>query len=190
MRKSLVVALPMAAVAVVAGLGIAVASQGADAGDAAADSSGAMSGAPTAPVDAGGSGQASASAPASAAGSATPTATPSPTTGAAPSATPGGAPVQVVLGYAGWEPNGTVEVGGFVSSAVEAGGTCTVTLTQGGRQVEVAGPAKPDATTTNCGSLTVPGERLTPGDWEATLSYRSSASHGASEPATVTVPAR
>ena len=184
MRKALLVALPIAGVAVVAGLGIAVAGQGDGSGTASPSSSASTSGAPSGPGD--GASPTSASASSSAAVPETPS-TPADGT---PSGTPQGAPVQVVLGYAGWEPNGTVEVGGFVSSAVETGGTCTATLTQGDREVEVAGPAEPDATVTNCGSLVVPGEQLAPGDWEAVLSYSSASSHGESQSATVTVPAR
>ena len=181
MRKALLVALPLTGVAVAAGLGFAMASQGGDPA-AAPSSSSAVSSTPSAPETDAGAGEASPGAPSTAATSTPPS--------AAPSSAGQGSPVQVVLGYAGWEPGGSVEVNGFVSSAVEAGGTCTVTLTRDGRQVEVAGPAEPDATTTNCGLLVVPGEQLTAGDWQATLSYRSAASYGTSQPTTVAVPAR
>jgi hypothetical protein len=182
MRKALLVALPLTGVAVAAGLGLAMASQNGDPGAAPSTSSGAVSSAPSAPgadTDAG-------QAPSSASSAATTSAT----TSAAPSATGSGSPVQVVLGYAGWEPGGNVEVGGFVASAIEVGGTCTVTLTREGRQVEATRPAEPDATTTNCGILVVPDDQLSPGDWQATLSYRSATSYGTSEPTLVTVPAR
>ena len=48
--------------------------------------------------------------------------------------------------------------GGYVSGVIEDGGVCTLTLTQGSSSVTVEGPAMPDATTTVCGGLVVPGE--------------------------------
>jgi hypothetical protein len=182
MRKALLVALPLTGVAVAAGLGLAMASQNGDPGAGASTPSGTVSTAPSAPATDAGTSRASSSAPSAATSSAT--------TSAAPSSAGQGSPVQVVLGYAGWEPGGNVEVGGFVASVVEVGGTCTVTLTRDGRQVEATRPAEPDATTTNCGLLVVPDDQLTPGDWQATLSYRSTTSYGTSQPTLVTVPAR
>ena len=63
---------------------------------------------------------------------------------------------------------------------IEDGGVCTLTLTQGGATVTVEGPAMPDASTTVCGGLVVPGDRLTAGTWQATLAYASATHRGTS----------
>jgi hypothetical protein len=99
--------------------------------------------------------------------------------------------VQVGLGYSDWDAAGKrVEAAGFVSGVVESGGTCTFSMTDGTRTVQATSTGQADATTTNCGSLMIPGAQVPAGRWTATLSYRSNAAHGTSPAATVTVPAR
>ena len=95
----------------------------------------------------------------------------------------------VVLSFVGWdEDTASVQVSGYVTPVVEDGGTCTVDLTRGDVTVEAGGPTLADATTTVCGGLTVPGDQLSPGTWEAVLRYESPRTAGASEPLTVEVP--
>ena len=102
-----------------------------------------------------------------------------------------GGSVDVTVTYADWEDStDAVEVSGFVSGVVEPGGTCRLTLTRGQRTAVVETPGEPDASTTVCGTLSVPGSELSEGTWEAVLSYESATSSGASAPADVTVPAR
>jgi hypothetical protein len=111
----------------------------------------------------------------------------------APKPTSGGTarPVSVVLSYADWDATGQqVEASGFVAEQVENDGTCTLTLTRGSVTLATNNPGQADATTTNCGLLTVPVAQLSAGTWEATLSYQSSGSRGTSQPMTVTVPTR
>lgn len=97
--------------------------------------------------------------------------------------------VTVVITTADVQPTeGGVEVDGFVAARVEQSGTCTVTLTSGTRSARVTGTAWPDASTTSCGSIVVPAERLAPGTWRAVLSYASPSSAGSSAPVDVTVP--
>jgi hypothetical protein len=99
-----------------------------------------------------------------------------------------GADATVFLTYAGYDADEGVQVSGYVADLVEQGGTCTLTLTGAGGSASVSSPAQPDARTTTCGHLTVPRADVTPGTWEATLSYRSARSAGTSEAMEVTVP--
>ena len=97
--------------------------------------------------------------------------------------------VPVLITYAGWDPSSSaVEVSGIVDRVVDAGGTCTVTLTSGGRSVTASGPATPDVTTTACGSVYVPGAELSGGTWSAVLNFSSDASEGTSDAVEVEVP--
>jgi hypothetical protein len=99
--------------------------------------------------------------------------------------------VAVALSYADWDATGQqVEASGFVAEKVENDGTCTLTLTRGASTIAANNPGQADATTTNCGLLTVPAAQLSAGTWEATLSYQSPTSRGTSQPMTVVVPAR
>jgi hypothetical protein len=96
-----------------------------------------------------------------------------------------------MLAYADWDAQGKqVEAAGFVAGVVETGGVCALELTRTGEHAEATRDAEADASMTNCGSLAVPADQLSVGEWSATLSYRSATSSGTSEPMTVTVPAR
>ena len=96
--------------------------------------------------------------------------------------------VPVAVTYSGFNPTaGAVQVGGYVSGVVEDGGTCTLTLTQGGATVAVTARASADATTTTCGALSVPRAKLAPGTWQALLSYASATHTGRAAPVPVEV---
>ena len=98
------------------------------------------------------------------------------------------AAVPVVLTYSAWSAaDRQVIAGGYVTGVIEDDGVCTLTLTQGSASVTVEGPAMPDASTTVCGGLVVPGSQLTAGTWQATLTYASSTHHGTSASAPVEV---
>ena len=75
-----------------------------------------------------------------------------------------------------------VMVGGYVPGVVEEGGTCTLTLTQAGKSVSAKVSATADASSTACGAVTVAGNSLAAGTWQAVLSYASGA-HSGSAPA-------
>lgn len=93
------------------------------------------------------------------------------------------------LTYYGWSADlDAVEAGGIVLGLVESGGTCTLTLSQGAASVEVSATAVDNVTSTSCPAMTVPGSRLTPGTWQATLSYESGTSQGVAEAVAVEVP--
>jgi hypothetical protein len=105
----------------------------------------------------------------------------------APVAVTGGK-VPVVVTYSGWNPaQRMVMVGGYAAGVVESKGVCTLTLTQGTRKVTAQSPAGPDASTTACEALSVPGTKLAPGSWRAVLSYASPSSSGTSAPVDVEV---
>lgn len=111
-----------------------------------------------------------------------PSAAPTPTDGARGEAT-------VQITYYGWNPGSSVvEVGGFVPFLVEEGGTCTLTLTQGGASATATREATPNVTSTACGELVVPGDQLAPGTWSAVLGYESERSTGTTEAVEVQVP--
>jgi hypothetical protein len=115
------------------------------------------------------------------------------TTSAVPTggAAAGAKTVPVALTYVDWDPTGgQVEASGFVPEVVELGGSCTLSLAKGDLHVETTRTAEPDATTTNCGLLTIAGDKVPAGTWTAALSYRSTKSQGTSAPMSVTVPAR
>lgn len=81
-----------------------------------------------------------------------------------------------------------VEAGGIVMGIVESGGTCTLTLSQGRSSVDVSVEAVDNVTSTSCPAMTVPGDRLTPGTWLATLSYESGTSQGTGDAVEIEVP--
>ncbi len=100
---------------------------------------------------------------------------------------PGGA--EVVVTNAGWlASSGAVEVAAYVA-AVEAGGRCTLTLTgPGGATATASQTAEPDASTTSCGLLAVPGDQLTSGTWTGTVAYVSPTTSGEAAVAPMQVP--
>lgn len=101
----------------------------------------------------------------------------------------GGGDVEVTITSSGWDAGAAaVEVSGFVAGVVENGGVCTLSLTRAQTTVASQRTAEADASTTTCGSLSVPGGQLSPGTWQATLAYRSGTSAGRSAAVTVTVP--
>lgn len=113
---------------------------------------------------------------------ATPTTQPTTT---APATHPSLAPTTVSISTAQWS-DGAARVSGF-ATVVEEGGTCTLTLTKGSVTVTGSRPATVDATTTSCGVVQVSDPRLTPGTWQAVLSYTSRTSTGTSAPTTITI---
>jgi hypothetical protein len=129
----------------------------------------------------------------SAAGGKVPPSTGAPTRGASPMTSSTGPStgrrVDVSTTYAEWDrPTGGIVVGGIVSGVIEAGGTCTVTLTGGGASARGTSEGVSDAHDTSCGEVRVPGAGLSSGKWSGVLTYRSAAAAGQSAPFTVVVP--
>jgi len=105
----------------------------------------------------------------------------------APTATAGSA--AVVVTYSGWaDADAAVEVGAFVAGVAETGGTCTLTLTSSSRSARAQVSGEPDASSTSCPGMAVPGDELSSGTWSAVVSYESSTTTGQSDPVEVVVP--
>lgn len=117
---------------------------------------------------------------------------PAPTAVATDTAAPTSAQGKAVsprLTYFGWNADiRAVEAGGIVPAVVEAGGTCTLTLSQGAAAVSVSSQAIDNVTSTACGEMLVPGDRLSSGAWRTVLTYESETSQGTSEATEVLVP--
>jgi hypothetical protein len=96
--------------------------------------------------------------------------------------------VPVTVTFYGWNPTSkAVEVGGYVEGVVEDDGECTLTLTKDGATVTGRADASPDASTTACGTVSVPGDEVTAGTWKAVLSYSSARHDGRSDAVDVEV---
>ncbi len=80
-----------------------------------------------------------------------------------------------------------VEVAAFLSEVYEDGGICTLTLSKSARVITKTNTAQKDVNRTSCATLVVPYGELEPGNWEAVVSYASSAAKGISSKQTVTV---
>jgi hypothetical protein len=97
--------------------------------------------------------------------------------------------VDVVVTYSGWDDTlAGVEVGAYAAGIAESGGTCTLTLTSGADSATASAQAEPDAASTSCPGLVVPGSELSSGSWTAVVSYESRGTHGQSDPVEVVVP--
>lgn len=93
-----------------------------------------------------------------------------------------GAEVAVEVTSWGWNAaERKAQVRGYATGIVEDNGTCTLTLTKDGRTVTADSSAVPDASTTSCGAVAVPGDRLSAGTWQAVLRYESARSSGSAE---------
>jgi hypothetical protein len=100
-----------------------------------------------------------------------------------------GSDVAVQITYSGWDAGTqSVEVDGYVADVAESGGTCTLTLTQGGTSVTASVPANREPSVTSCSGARIGRAQLSPGTWAAVLSYDSATSHGRSDRAQVAVP--
>lgn len=83
---------------------------------------------------------------------------------------------------------GVFTIGAMVEAVVEEGGTCTATVAQGQTILTVEGPARPSASTTDCGDgLEIPTSQLSSGTWTVSVSYDSELSRGDSREVEVTI---
>lgn len=127
-------------------------------------------------------------APTSAAAAPSPTAVPEPTQ--EPSAAPADerGTVDVQLAFAEWNTaTRALEASGYAQT-YESDGTCTLTAASGTRSASVTQGALADVSTTTCGMLAIPADRLGPGSWQVRVDYASSTSTGSSQTLTVEVP--
>ena len=79
-----------------------------------------------------------------------------------------------------------VEVSAYVPNVIEDGGTCTLTLTKGDKQVSAKRKGISNVSTTSCGTLFIE-EELSAGTWQATVSYSSTKAKGVSNPIDITI---
>jgi hypothetical protein len=95
----------------------------------------------------------------------------------------------LLVSYSGWNNDTeSVEIGSYLPAVVEGDGTCTLTLTRGDDKATASGPGTPDASSTSCSGLAVPGSDLSSGTWTAVVTYESSSSSASSEPLDLDVP--
>lgn len=107
----------------------------------------------------------------------------------APTASASAASATVVVTYSGWtDADAAVEFGAYVAGLAESGGTCTLTLTSGSRSARAQVSGEPDAASTSCPGMAVPGDELASGTWTAVVSYESPSTSGESDPVEVVVP--
>lgn len=100
-----------------------------------------------------------------------------------------GVDVSPRLTYFGWNADiSAVDAGGIVPGIVESGGTCTLTLRQGGTEVSASSEGIDNVTSTSCAEMVIAGDRLSSGPWQAVLSYESATAQGVSEAVEVEVP--
>jgi hypothetical protein len=90
--------------------------------------------------------------------------------------------------YSGFDSeNGVIEITAFVPDVAELDGECSVTLVHGSEEVTVSQPSRPDATSTQCGSLFAQLPAGAEGEWRAIVTYSSSHRVGDSSPVSIEV---
>jgi hypothetical protein len=92
-----------------------------------------------------------------------------------------------VIGFLHQAENKNVEANGYISGVMEEGGTCTLTLTKDGTKVSESRKSLNDAQSTICGLIVIPREKLSTGEWKATITYSTSKYQGTSEERSVQV---
>jgi len=85
------------------------------------------------------------------------------------------------------QKHGDIAVNGYADGVVESNGTCTLTLRKDGVIKTATRPGHANATNTTCGESDIPVTSLSPGTWQATLSYSSPTASGTSNPQPVEV---
>jgi hypothetical protein len=92
-----------------------------------------------------------------------------------------------ILSYLGVAPDGSVEAGGYAEGP-EEGASCTLVLRLAGEERRADVPGTADATTLQCGGLSIPADQLTAGAWTAQLIILTPSRLLESEPTTIEVP--
>jgi hypothetical protein len=116
--------------------------------------------------------------------SATPTVAPS----QEPEPTHQAVPLSATLSIATVEPDGSVTLGGFVSSVSEDGGTCLFTLTGAGGKLTKSSEGLENVGTTGCGTVSFASADVSRGTWTAVLTYDSRSTRATSNAMDVQVP--
>lgn len=97
-------------------------------------------------------------------------------------------PVHITIGS--WNAqSGEAQVDAFVPGHVIHGGTCTLTMTQGGTSRTAQHPAVTTPTATSCGLISIPRSELAAGTWSAVVRFAAPTASGESDPTNIEVPA-
>jgi hypothetical protein len=67
------------------------------------------------------------------------------------------------------------------------GATCTMTMTRNGVTRTTTRSAATSASTTQCGTMRIPGSQLSNGRWQASVEFDSAKGVGISDPVTIAV---
>jgi hypothetical protein len=99
-------------------------------------------------------------------------------------------PARLVVTYNAWNAAGhDAEASGYVPWRDNPAGTCTLVLVHGSQRVQAMRTATTDVRTTDCGTVVIPGAKLSAGSWTATLSYAGRSGSATSAPFVITVAA-
>lgn len=113
---------------------------------------------------------------------------PDPTSTLSPTTDAGGSPTAVTVTIHGWDTQQQVAELVAYADVREEGGVCTLTMTRDGVEVTASVDAIADASTTSCGSISIPRSELVPGSWQARVDYLSAQHSGRSALVTIEVP--
>ncbi len=94
--------------------------------------------------------------------------------------------VKPIIGYLEIK-DGAVRANGFISSVIEEGGTCTLTLVKDSLIQQTTSTSLADAQSTVCGLMEISTDKLSSGKWFATISYQSDKYEGVSDEQFITV---
>jgi hypothetical protein len=94
--------------------------------------------------------------------------------------------VKPVIGYIEIRDE-QIRANGFISTMIEEGGTCTLTLSRGEQKVQTTTTSLADAQSTICGLMLVNKNDVSNGSWTATLSYSSDKYEGVSDEQIITI---
>lgn len=94
---------------------------------------------------------------------------------------------QVELSWWSADESGIAANGG-VNNLIEEGGTCTLTASKGSASVTASSTSIANATTTSCGKIVIPRNKLSAGQWQIRLSYVSEKAAGTSSQQSVQLP--
>ena len=94
---------------------------------------------------------------------------------------PGKKEVTPLITYAG-QYGSQIEVGAYVSTIFEDGGTCTLTLERSSVTKITTVSGVKNVNSVDCPTMSIERSQLSAGQWKAIVSYSSTSSQGTSEP--------
>lgn len=104
------------------------------------------------------------------------------------SSTPPKSTVTVFVTFHDWiAADRVAEVDSLVPNKVIANAVCTLRMTRGTLSRTATRKATVAPSSTSCGALTIPGSKLSPGDWTAVVTVTAPTATGSSDPVIITV---